>query len=274
MSNSVTAAKRRRAGPNQLLASPLFQPPAPPQQNAANNNRSMPVNSMSKPTPVYSPNVASAPSNRMSAPESAQKSYAPVNSAPMINPTKGLTLQQVITQLDNRLLFIEKFVSVSQNSNTDISDPLSSEPELSVKQSTQDIAPLVQELINEHMIEFNHRYELLASEILNLKHIVMKLQTYTLDINKTLMDERVRILSDLGNDNDVDQPVASVDTLAEQSNDENDEPSITYNIEEPTVTNNEDANDASKKSELSNEEIVNQNFEKTARALQMLGIQM
>jgi Ran GTPase-activating protein (RanGAP) involved in mRNA processing and transport len=40
---------------------------------------------------------------------------------------------------------------------------------------------------------------MLASEILNLKHIVMKLQSYTLDINKTLIQERIQILSDIPN---------------------------------------------------------------------------
>jgi hypothetical protein len=45
--------------------------------------------------------------------------------------------------------------------------------------------------------EFNDRYELLASEIQNIKDIVLKLQSYTMEVNKTLMEERVRILSDV-----------------------------------------------------------------------------
>ena len=52
-------------------------------------------------------------------------------------------------------------------------------------------------MLESHFSEFNHRYEILASEILNLKHIVMKLQSYTLDINKTLVEERIQVLSEI-----------------------------------------------------------------------------
>ena len=58
---------------------------------------------------------------------------------------------------------------------------------------------IVHAILESHLSEFNHRYEMLASEILNLKHIVMKLQSYTLDINKTLIQERIQILSDIPN---------------------------------------------------------------------------
>ena len=41
---------------------------------------------------------------------------------------------------------------------------------------------------------------LLAEEIAQLKDTLMKLQTYTMDVNKMLLEERVNVLSDLGND--------------------------------------------------------------------------
>jgi exoribonuclease-2 len=47
--------------------------------------------------------------------------------------------------------------------------------------------------------EYNHRFEVLADEIANMKDIVLKLQTYTMEVNKTLMDERIHVFSDLGN---------------------------------------------------------------------------
>ena len=46
--------------------------------------------------------------------------------------------------------------------------------------------------------EFNHRFEMLADEIGTLKDIVLKLQSYTMEVNKTLMEERIHVLSDLG----------------------------------------------------------------------------
>jgi len=45
--------------------------------------------------------------------------------------------------------------------------------------------------------EFNSRFEILAEEIANLKNVVLSLQAYTMEINKTLVDERVRVFSDL-----------------------------------------------------------------------------
>ena len=44
--------------------------------------------------------------------------------------------------------------------------------------------------IKEIVEEFDKRYELLAEEIVNLKNIVLNLQSYTMEVNKTLYDER------------------------------------------------------------------------------------
>jgi hypothetical protein len=45
---------------------------------------------------------------------------------------------------------------------------------------------------------------MIAEEVANLKDIVLKLQSYTMDVNKTLLEERIHILSDLGSAN---QPI-------------------------------------------------------------------
>jgi hypothetical protein len=39
---------------------------------------------------------------------------------------------------------------------------------------------------------------LLAEEMAQLKDTLMKLQMYTMDVNKMLLEERVNVLSDLG----------------------------------------------------------------------------
>jgi hypothetical protein len=41
------------------------------------------------------------------------------------------------------------------------------------------------------------RFDILAREIADLKDVVLKLQAYTMDVNKTLLEERIHILSDL-----------------------------------------------------------------------------
>lgn len=68
-----------------------------------------------------------------------------------------------------------------------------------------------------HSEEYETRFAMLANEIAELKDIVLKLQSYTMEVNKTLMQERVQILSDLESETDKtlfvmsspEQPVAS-----------------------------------------------------------------
>ena len=50
--------------------------------------------------------------------------------------------------------------------------------------------------------EYENRFAMLANEIAELKDIVLKLQSYTMEVNKMLMQERVQILSDLGSETD------------------------------------------------------------------------
>jgi len=102
---------------------------------------------------------------------SAQSSTSTSSSAPA-----QMTLQQVISTVDKRLTQLETIVQSNNNNNNNESSDL----------------PLVVD-------EFNNRFELIVTEINSLKDIVMKLQSYTMEVNKMLVDERIHILSDLGN---------------------------------------------------------------------------
>lgn len=114
---------------------------------------------------------------------SGETTPVPVNVNNTPKPS-GLTLPQVIAVIDNRLIALESFVKESKQG--------SKEPELD------------DSLSNELMT----RYEILAQEITELKDIVLKLQTYTMEVNKTLLEERIHILSDLGNNNNTDVSVS------------------------------------------------------------------
>jgi hypothetical protein len=127
MSNSIAAAKKRRAG---------IQPPNP-----------------------------ATPTTQVGGPTSQ-------NGAP------ALTLPQVIALVDKRLTKLEDSVKAGSNTNTNTSDATPSN------------------VVSEYMEEMDRKFELLAEEITNMKDIVLKLQSFTMDVNKTLMEERVRILSD------------------------------------------------------------------------------
>ena len=157
MSNSISAAKRRRAG---TVAS----------------------------SPMYQSNNATTTSATSSITESTVK--------------KPMSLQQVIGLFDQRLLYLEDYV-VKQMKNIPVVDMKQNDNQVKDNQvniNMNEVALLVQHMISEQYAEFNHRYEVLAEEILNLKMIVMKLQSYTLDVNKALIEERIQLLSDMGSD--------------------------------------------------------------------------
>jgi hypothetical protein len=121
---------------------------------------------------------------------SSQKSQTSSDQSNVNNP--GLTLPQVIALVDRRLVNLETFMKETQNTNIqkpnvqfNIQEPVSNNSD------NESLKILID--------EYNHRFEVLADEIANMKDIVLKLQTYTMEVNKTLMDERIHVFSDLGN---------------------------------------------------------------------------
>ena len=116
--------------------------------------------------------VAPAPGVRQTTPQpsfpGAQQQQAP-------NMGSGLTLPQVISLVDKRLNTLETFMQTQSTNGSD--------------QESEDQFKSVIE-------EYNMRFDMIAEELISLKDIVMKLQTYTMEVNKTLMEDRIRILSD------------------------------------------------------------------------------
>ena len=88
-----------------------------------------------------------------------------------------MSLQQVISTVDKRLTQLE---TLAKNNNSNNNENNSND------------LPIIVE-------EFNTRFEMIVAEINSLKDVVLKLQSYTMDVNKMLVDERIHILSDLGN---------------------------------------------------------------------------
>lgn len=101
---------------------------------------------------------------------------------------QGLTLPQVISVIDTRLIVLETFMKDTKEGKNQMS--LNNVPPV----------PLVSQPVpevNEIMEEMDTRFDILAREIADLKDVVLKLQAYTMDVNKTLLEERIHILSDL-----------------------------------------------------------------------------
>ena len=133
---------------------------------------------------------------------SARKRRAPAANAPTPStPTPsqqsqqaGFTLPQVITLIDKRLITLEQFMK-SQEESATLHGKISNE----LKPQNVSVSKELPSNINEIVEEFNSRYVILAEEIDNLKNIVLNLQSYTMEVNKTLMEERVRVLSEVDN---------------------------------------------------------------------------
>lgn len=118
---------------------------------------------------------------------------------PSVPQPNGLTLPQVIALIDTRLIKLEKCMKDTTESGERTvrftQDTVSSSdmgPSTNMDENEVDISSILD--------DFNSRFMMLAEEIASLKDTLMKLQTYTMDVNKMLMDERVNVLSDLGND--------------------------------------------------------------------------
>jgi len=93
----------------------------------------------------------------------------------------GLTLPQVISVIDNRLVILENFVKETKLEKT----------------NTKQL-DVISELPSDFVDEIQTRFDILAREISSLKDVILKLQSFTMDVNKTLFEERINILSDLG----------------------------------------------------------------------------
>jgi len=100
---------------------------------------------------------------------------------------QGLTLQQVISLLDTRLTKVEKSLNENQ---------------LELNVSEKEMLPTN---ISDILDDFQDKFIILAGEINSLKDTVLKLQTYTMDINQLLFEKYVAssITSDVNTNNSV-----------------------------------------------------------------------
>jgi hypothetical protein len=132
---------------------------------------------------------------------SIQDGVAPVQNSQTQPPKSGLTLPQVISLVDKRLITLETFMRESHNSAS-TSASLSTSTSTSTSTSASASTFVSEDAVNQLADEFNSKFEMLAQEVADLKDIVLKLQTFTMDVNKTLFEERIQVLSDMGENKD------------------------------------------------------------------------
>jgi hypothetical protein len=103
----------------------------------------------------------------------------------------GLTLPQVIALVDKRLVNLETFMKETKASVPKPSVPLPSVPQPSAPAPSAEMDDALVE-------EINTKFELLATEVAELKDMIVKLQSFTMEVNKKMFEERIQLLSDVG----------------------------------------------------------------------------
>jgi hypothetical protein len=152
--------------------------------------------------------------------------------SPHIQQKAGLTLPEVIALVDKRLVTPEKFMNDSKSNETVKESKIKfelDEPSTSLNISDDIIE------------EFNNRFLILTEEMSNLKDIIMKLQSYTMSVNKVLMEERIQIISNLG-------------SIEEREEDDNEETCVEYFQSDPDI--NEKPEDTEEKVSIANNDIT------------------
>jgi hypothetical protein len=178
--SSIAAAKRRRAG--NVVASPLFK------SNNATSNIEPGQRRINRSTENLQNEAVRQLHNPNSVPETQTES---------VDYKKPMSLQQVITVFDKRLLVLEK--AIIDNNIEVPATPTNSVNSVNTELTTNMIETLREDFkitVTEQASEFDYRTQMMAEEITSLKEIVMKLQSYTLDVNKMLMEERMQMFSD------------------------------------------------------------------------------
>lgn len=124
-------------------------------------------------------------------PQEPSRTINPISNTntPAPSQKNGLTLPEVIALVDKRLTTLEKFMNDTKDN---IEVPR--EPKVKFQIDESEINSSVS---NDIIEEFNSRFILLSEEISNIKDIVLSLQSYTMSVNKVLMEERIQIISNL-----------------------------------------------------------------------------
>jgi hypothetical protein len=133
-----------------------------------------------------------------------------------IQQPSGFTLPQVISLIDSRLVTLEKFMRESKEnplSNNDFNQNNNIQYNIQEKQNFSAIESVSVSDFNTIINEFNSRFELFAHEISEMKDIVLKLQSYTMDVNKTLLEERNHVFSEITNSIENGEETTNNDSL-------------------------------------------------------------
>lgn len=153
-------------------------------------------------------------------------------------PPQGFTLQQVISVIDKRLVNLEKGfgeINKNQSSNLPVASAAPALTTISENHPTFEDFTQHNLSINETLNEYDSRFEILANEIADLKSVVFKLQSYTMDVNRMLLNERNQNMSDVNENTDI---LNGLDDTIPSAEPENNDSTLEELQRTPLILNN------------------------------------
>jgi len=122
----------------------------------------------------------------------------PTAAAPAPQGSSGLTLPQVISVIDRRLVTLETFMKETKEGSASILMQQGEEGEEGEGQveGEEGAGVIVPAEFNAFVDEINNRFQMLASEIETMKNALLKLQTFTMDVNKSLLEKTEVLVPD------------------------------------------------------------------------------
>lgn len=158
-----------------------------------------------------------AAKRRRAVPEQVSRNNNIISTPTPSPPNKPVTINEFIMNLDNKLNSLET------NTNSVIQ-------------------------------EYESRFTMLAEEIADIKDVIIKLQSFSMEINKDLHNERIRILSDI--ENTTDNIIESIDNVIIEDIENIDDNNILLEntITEETIQEND--NDNIEESELESNNVT------------------
>lgn len=143
-----------------------------------------------------------------------QQSQAPQQTS--VNQRARMSLPQLINSMEARIKALEENKPVEDNKSQ------TANQEISFNVTNPETGETKNMTMSDYMTDMDKKFFMLAEELTNMKDVVLKLQTFTMEVNKNLYEERIKILSEMP-----ENVTITDDTLHEEvnnnDNDNNDE---------------------------------------------------
>lgn len=161
-------------------------------------------------TPAPPPQQSQAP----------QQSQVPQQTS--VNQRARMSLPQLINSMEARIKALEENKPVEDNKSQ------TANQEISFNVTNPETGETKNMTMSDYMTDMDKKFFMLAEELTNMKDVVLKLQTFTMEVNKNLYEERIKILSEMPEnvtitDDTLHEEVSNNDNDNDNDNDNNDE---------------------------------------------------